>query len=156
MIRALSLCLLLVAASWADAGPQPFSLQSFEEIRARHLGRPVLVMLWSVECGYCKVDMRRAAAQRQSQPELQLVMINVDAAAVGDALGETIQETGSAAAEHWQFGDHPPARLRASIDPHWYGELPRSYLIDADGHAEGRSGRLPDAALERWRQISVP
>lgn len=153
MIRVLSLGVLLLAASMAGAGPQLFDAQSFAEIRAHHARAPVLVMLWSVECTYCKADMRRAAERLQAHPELALVLINVDPLTAGDAVREAIHETGTEAAEHWQFGDLPPARLRASIDPHWYGELPRTYLVDANGAIEGRSGRLPEAAFDHWQRL---
>jgi hypothetical protein len=42
------------------------------------------------------------------------------------------------------------AKSRYIVDPSWYGELPRSYFIDAAGKFNGKSGLITNQALKEW------
>ncbi|MGY8814879.1 MAG: hypothetical protein ACKVHQ_09190 [Gammaproteobacteria bacterium] len=41
-------------------------------------------------------------------------------------------------------------RLRYSIDPDWFGELPRNYFYDANSSRIGFSGKLTEDILLEW------
>lgn len=152
--RALIWILGLALANAASAGLQPFDADAFDAIRARYASEPVLLLLWSLDCHHCKAGMARAAEHLAEQPELNLVLVNVDASEDAQAVAHTLQALGLADADNWQFIDAPAARLRASIDPQWYGELPRSYLIDGNGHLEGFSGRLTPEFFDHWHHLN--
>ena len=47
----------------------------------------------------------------------------------------------------WMFADSFVERLRFSIDPNWYGELPRSYFYDPDHNMTAHSGILTEEKL---------
>jgi hypothetical protein len=53
-------------------------------------------------------------------------------------------------AESWVFADSFLERLRYEVDTQWYGELPRTYFYDAQGHAFALSGKLDYVQTERW------
>jgi hypothetical protein len=153
-LRLLFLTLTVGLTLPALGGTETFEADSFAIIRARHAGEEALVLIWSVSCTHCKHDMRRVAERLGAHSNLRAVMIAVDPPEIRDDVLQTIADLGVGAAEHWQFGTDAPARLRASIDPAWFGEVPRSYLVTADGSLHGFSGRLPEAVLDQWSASS--
>ncbi|MGE4630656.1 MAG: hypothetical protein AAEC86_09460 [Pseudohongiellaceae bacterium] len=53
------------------------------------------------------------------------------------------------------FADNFAERLRFSIDPNWYGELPRSYFFDAKHNMSSHSGIMTKALLPGWFGIPI-
>jgi hypothetical protein len=51
---------------------------------------------------------------------------------------------------HLYFAEGQGAKSRYVLDPSWYGELPRSYFIDAVGKFNGKSGLISKEALNSW------
>ncbi|MCC5871609.1 MAG: TlpA family protein disulfide reductase [Gammaproteobacteria bacterium] len=156
MIRHGLTVLLAFALSPAASGAvQAFGPGTFEEIKAQYAAQTVLVLLWSLDCHHCKEGMAQAGAMRSGQPGLNLVLVNVDGTAATAEIERALEGLQLADADNWQFVDAPAPRLRATIDPDWYGELPRSYLIDASGSPRGFSGRVSPALLDYWREQST-
>lgn len=145
---------LVLAVPGLASGIETFEQNSFEAIENRHADSTVLVVVWSIECSHCKHDLARIAERLQDRPDLRLELIATDPPALRDAVLSTLAELGLAETPGWQFGSVPAARLRTVIDPDWFGELPRSYLLGPDGTRTGISGRLPEAALEHWAEVS--
>ena len=52
--------------------------------------------------------------------------------------------------ESWMFADSFVERLRSSIDPNWYGELPRSYYFDSNHRMQSHSGIVSEELLQAW------
>lgn len=52
--------------------------------------------------------------------------------------------------QHWVFDGESEQAIRFSIDPLWYGELPRSYFHHADNGRQAKTGRLNEDALSVW------
>lgn len=46
--------------------------------------------------------------------------------------------------ENWGYADENTQKLQFSIDPKWYGELPRTYFFDKTHQREGVSGVLSE------------
>ncbi|MDO8343138.1 MAG: hypothetical protein Q7T48_08070, partial [Cellvibrio sp.] len=65
-------------------------------------------------------------------------------------IARTLQKYPLKKAESWVFADSFVERLRYEVDMQWYGELPRTYFYDAQGHALALSGKLDYAQIERW------
>jgi hypothetical protein len=57
---------------------------------------------------------------------------------------------GGACPDGWIFSDAFPQRLRLEIDPHSYGELPRTYFYSSDHSHHAVSGKLSTEQVERW------
>lgn len=152
--RAVSLLLCLLFTPLALARDiESFELNSFAAIQNRHPGSSLLIVVWSVECSHCKQDLARIARRLRARPDLRVELIATDPPALRDAVRSTLDKLGLAGAPSWQFGLTPAPRLRAAIDPDWFGELPRSYLMGPDGTRMGISGRLPEAALDHWAEL---
>lgn len=144
--RLLFVCLAL---SGALAQAMDFRLLGIQE--ARRLLDPAggarIVTLWSEECGYCKINLDRLA---QFRPRgLRVVTVLSEQHDAAASLWPELARRGLTA-EAWVFGDEVPERLRHALDPEWRGELPRSYLIDAEGRRQAVSGVLSDAALRAF------
>ena len=52
--------------------------------------------------------------------------------------------------EQYQYAEVDEDRLRYSIDPNWYGELPRTYFYDATHQITPLSGKISKAFLDKW------
>lgn len=141
---------LLVLATPAKADElRPFGRGSWAALRAAHAGRPTVVALWSVHCPPCIAEMplwRRLAA---TDSGIDVVLVATDPAEEAERIGRVLARHGTAGLETWAFADAFTERLRFEIDPAWRGELPRTYLIAADGGMTAHTGLIDEAALRR-------
>ncbi|TFW10018.1 hypothetical protein E4K72_03040 [Oxalobacteraceae bacterium OM1] len=148
---ALGACLWLAAhAALAGDAIHAFGADSYRNIVARHVERPLVVVVWSLDCDYCLPSFR-ALAEAQRRGRLAVVAITTDPADDTEtmaAVRNKIAGTGLAA-EIWAFGDAPAAQLRYAIDPKWRGEMPRSYWYDASGKMTPHSGVITSSLIER-------
>ncbi len=148
------LCLLLVClAAWPASAAEPtsFDMGSLAKIEARHAGKPFILSLWSVNwCGHCIDELTMLGKLSKNEKNLPLVLVAVDSPEDGDAIRKTLLKLGLSHVESWVFDDPIPERLRASIDPAWQGELPRSYLYDKTHRRQATVGELDEAKLKAW------
>ena len=52
--------------------------------------------------------------------------------------------------EQYQYAELDEDRSRYSIDPNWYGELPRTYFYDATHQISPLSGKISNSFLNAW------
>ncbi|OJW85481.1 redoxin domain-containing protein [Thiobacillus sp. 65-1402] len=154
MIRRLLLGMLaaLVLAAPAGAGaPAGFTTDSLAKIKARYAGRPFILNLWSVnECSYCITELTLLGKLAKTQKRLPLVLVATDTPDYAAAMQKTLAPLGLGGVDSWVFDDPIPERLRHAIDPSWYGELPRTYLYDAQHQRETVVGVLSEQRLRAW------
>ncbi len=154
MIRRLLLGMLaaLVLAAPAGAGePAAFTTDSLAKIKARYAGRPFILNLWSVnECSYCITELTLLGKLAKTQKRLPLVLVATDTPDYAAAMQKTLAPLGLGGVDSWVFDDPIPERLRHAIDPSWYGELPRTYLYDAQHQRETVVGVLSEQRLRAW------
>jgi thiol-disulfide isomerase/thioredoxin len=143
LAAALSLLLALAAPAAADE-LRPFSRGSWAELRAAHAGRPTVVALWSVHCPPCIAEM---PLWKKLAHEIDVVLVSSDSIEEVERIGRTLHKHGVAGLENWAFADAFVERLRFEIDPAWRGELPRTYLIAADGGLTAHSGLIDETEL---------
>lgn len=146
----LSLALPGPALAADPSVPRPFVAGSYREILAAHAGQPLAVAFWSLECSHCPGSLRTLAEFRRGHPGLRVVLISTDPAASATTASEHLRELGLDDGPQWIFADPLPERLRREIDPRWWGELPRTELIDARGRRLAKSGALDAASLAAW------
>jgi hypothetical protein len=129
---------------------QRFEPESMQQIIARHQGKPFVLMLWSLDCVYCKASLK-TLSEESKRRKLEIVTIAIDPAADPQALTQMRQRLAQAGlhGNAWAFGEAPPEQLRYAIDPNWYGELPRSYWFDGQGARTAYSGAIKRETLER-------
>lgn len=140
----------LLPAGAAGFEPRPFTADSFKKIRAEYEGEPFLLGLWSVTCPPCMQELEMLGRLRERMPDLPLVLVSTDHIRHRDRAEDFLVRYGLEDMRSWMFaGDHS-AELRYSIDPQWYGELPRSYFFDADHQPEAHSGVLTREQVRTW------
>ena len=152
----LLLTLLSALPAAAQDNFRPFTVDSFAAIQERFAGREFLVGLWSVDCPPCLVELDMMGEILAQEPDLPFVLISTDPIAEREEAAEFLEDFGLADIESWMFADSFEERLRFSIDPAWYGELPRSYFFDADHNRHAHSGIMTRELLEEWFQRPLP
>lgn len=150
MLRAGTWVLLAAVSGAAQAAPErAFERDSYAQIRASHAGRPLVVHLWGMTCGPCLVELPQWGALLRKRPQLPLVLIQVDASAPA-ARTQRLAAAGLARAENWSAASEFDEFLRASIDPLWPGDMPRTLLISPSGEVKTIRGAAKPAEVEQW------
>lgn len=145
------------ATAPAPTGPQtagtaelkPFDARSMAAIRAAQRGRPFVLVLWSVTCIPCREELPHWAHWQRAYPGVEIVLVATDPPADAGLIRQALAGSGMPT-RTWAFADDYLERLRWTIDPAWHGEVPRTYLFDAAHVAQGQSGRIDPAKIERW------
>ena len=127
-----------------------FTIESFEEIKSSFEGQEFLLGLWSVDCPPCMVEMEFMAELVELNPNISYVLVSTDSIDQREYSAEFLEDVGLADKESWMFADSFVERLRFSIDPNWYGELPRSYFFDRDHAMKSHSGIVSEELLQEW------
>lgn len=150
---------LTLMATWpfssaADDAGQDQRVRVFQngdlaQIRAEHDGRAFVLMAWSLDCLPCHRKLSRMRPVLEANPDWRLVLIAVDDPARAAETRRRITEYRLETVDHWRFADQAPALLRRALDPHWFGELPRSWLFDAAHRVRAISGVMPDEVIEQ-------
>lgn len=120
-----------------------FEPDSVEQIVSRHQGKPFVLMLWSLDCVYCKESLK-ILAEEGKRRKLEVITIATDAAADPQAAAQIRKRLREAGLREnaWAFGEAPPEQLRYAVDPAWFGEIPRSYWYDGRGGRKAHSGAI--------------
>lgn len=133
---------------------RPFTAQSFAQIKSGRAGQPFVLALWSVDCPPCMVELELLGRMRDQYPgELPLVLVSTDDIALQADAEDFLKDYGLDDMPSWMFADDYAAPLRYSIDPQWFGELPRSYHFDAEHQFEAHSGIMTEAQLRGWLDL---
>ncbi len=143
--------LSMVVATAHAAAPNRLTEESFAQIRARYAGQPLVVHIWGMSCGPCVGELPKWGQLRRSHPAMNLVLIQADASPA-EATEKTLKDAGLAKAESWAAPQELDEYLRASIDPKWIGDMPRTLLVSSAGKIETLRGVADLAAVQRWLQ----
>lgn len=126
-----------------------FTTESLRQIRAHHAGQPLVLHLWGMTCGPCLTELPRWAELRRQRPSLRLVLVQADQTPPR-ASEATLRKAGLGAVERWHVVSEMDEFLRASVDPTWHGELPRTLLIAPGGEVTRVTGVADLAQVARW------
>jgi len=128
-----------------------FNSAIYEEIKKKYHGEKWLTLLWSVDCPPCMKELAIVQSLQQQQRELAIVIINVDTYEESVKQRDKIVTHFNLAAQtNLHFSEGLEDQSRYLIDPHWFGELPRSYFVDETGTFHGKSGLASKQLLEKW------
>ncbi len=83
-------------------------------------------------------------------PDLPFVLVSTDSIETREDALEFLTDYNLHEIQSWMFADSFVERLRYSIDPNWYGELPRSYFFDTNHKMHSHSGIMTKDLLESW------
>lgn len=144
--------LMLLCASQATA-MRPLEEHSYAQIEQAYAGLPLLVAVWSLDCPPCRKELDMLGRLKQEYSGFNLVLINTDGVELASEAEALLSTFDLSSAEAWIFATDQLERLRYSIDPQWYGELPRSYLYYR-GERQGYSGLIDELQLREWLDTS--
>jgi thiol-disulfide isomerase/thioredoxin len=142
---------LLAVVSAAQAATLDFRSDTLAAIEARYVGRPFILSVWSVnDCAYCLKEIATFGALAKSRPGLPLALVAIDTPEAVPQIDALLAQHGLADTPSWVFNDEIPERPRRMIDPTWRGELPRTYLYDAQHQRVAVSGTMDEASIRIW------
>ena len=147
----IAMLLTLWASTAAAAELQSFTAGSLAAIQKKYAGRPFILSMWSANwCGHCITELTMLGKAVKSNKQLPLVLVATDTPEFSAAIRQTQNRLGLATVDSWVFDDDIPERLRHAVDPAWHGELPRTYLYDAQHRREAVVGVLSEQKLKAW------
>ncbi|MDI1284613.1 MAG: TlpA family protein disulfide reductase [Reyranella sp.] len=147
----LALLLAFVSFGAHAADPQSFERGSWAKLRAAHAGRPTVFHLWGLTCAPCLVELPQWGELVKTRPDLRLVLVAADPQPPEpERVSAALAKAGLGGAESWSFTDRFYERLRFEIDPIWAGELPRTFMIAADGTITALPGVADLAQVRAW------
>lgn len=144
------LTLALTVGTWpanAIAEIRHFVADSYQQLLNGHAGKPFILAIWSLDCPSCIKDMAVLREFHQQHPQIDLVLLSTDEAAMQPQVEKMLQTQQLQQLENWLFAEDDPQPLRYQIDPDWFGELPRTYFFKADQSRIGKSGALNQQQL---------
>ena len=123
---------------------------SLSEILSVREGKPLMVVLWSIDCPSCLRELGLLKEFRRKYKHPDFVLISTDDISLQSDIRQVLENQGLDDIESWAFADGNAQRLRYEIDPKWYGEIPRTYFYDAQHNRAGLSGALTARHIEAW------
>lgn len=129
---------------------KPLKTDSIEAIKQQHKDQSFAIALWSIDCPPCYEELEMLGKWLKNNPETNIIIISTDPIDTEKDAQHLLSEFKLENADNWIFAEPNTARLRHSIDPSWFGELPRSYLFDKQHHAYSHSGALNEKLLNKW------
>lgn len=147
--------LVLLSAPTYPAAMQALGYGSYAQIELSYAGLPFIVALWSLDCPPCMKELEMLSHVHRKYPEFAIVLINTDGVDANNEAESLLTSFNLNSTDAWIFGSQQAEKLRFSIDPQWYGELPRSYLYQND-ERRGHSGLIDQARLLEWLDSVLP
>ncbi len=133
-----------------SADIQPFLADTFAKLKAERAGQPFILALWSVDCPPCMVELQMLGRLKAENPDMPLILVSTDNILLREDATDFLIDFGLNHITSWMFADAFAERLHFSIDPQWYGELPRGYLFDAEHQAHAHSGIMSEQSVRDW------
>ena len=132
-----------------------FSSGSLPQLAASQQGKPFVLVVWSLDCVYCRHNFDAIGKLHARSPALRVVTLSMDGPAAQQQVQQQLNRV-RLTRNAWIFGNEMQERLRYALDPDWMGETPRTYFYRADGQRRGVSGVIspPDWTIHlRWAGI---
>ncbi len=134
----------------AEESLRPFLSGSYSEILAQHKQKAFVLVLWSVDCPPCHKELEMLGELIAQDHELNIVLVSTDIEVESNDVKAILSKYKLNKLESWIFRGESEQALRYEIDPHWYGELPRSYFFKFSEKQQVISGLLSEKKLMEW------
>ena len=153
MIRYIYLLLFLLStlnsASAGEVIVQDFVKGSLRDIKEQRKDQPFLLVFWSKDCGYCFKEMNMLATLQPKHPELDIVLVSIDAGLEDEMVKHFFDQTGLEADEIWVFSSNSP-RLFSYVDRNWRGELPNTLFHNSKHEYQSVLGEVKYKQVKNW------
>jgi len=88
------------------------------------------MVMWSLDCPPCIKELNSLGMLYKQYPDLNMVLVSTDSPERIDEINNLLNRFDLQNIDNWVFSTDSIQKLRYTIDPQWYGELPRSYFHD--------------------------
>jgi hypothetical protein len=105
-------------------------------------GKPLIVEIWSLDCNYCRDNMKRIVQWQRMHKNVSIIMVSMDTMSDIDELKRVLANLNVLRFPQYVNAESIPEKLRAALDPAWHGEMPRTLFIGKDGKRSASSGLL--------------
>lgn len=129
---------------------RPFGAKSLDSIRKTNATKPFVLAFWSIHCEPCREEMAEWKSIQRRHPQVPIILVSTDLPSDRRTVIEFLSRYDPGPVERWMFADEFTERVRFAVDRAWRGELPRTYLFDAQHRSEARSGRFDRRWIETW------
>jgi len=134
--------------------PALFNADSYKKLIIEN-DKPFIMVLWSLDCPPCIKELSMLGKLYKQNPALDLVLVSTDSSSRTNDINELINDSGLSEFKSWVFSDDSIQRIRYSIDPAWYGELPRSYFHNQrQSKRSSVSGLLEKDKIISWLEYN--
>ena len=128
----------------------PFEINSRNVIEKKYLNQPLIISFWSIDCPYCINDLKKLGKALSKNKNVKLITVCVDGKESAKKAERILNLAHLPEHERYQYAEVDEDKLRYSIDPTWYGELPRTYFYDTAHQVTPLSGKIPNSFLDAW------
>ncbi len=128
----------------------PFEINTRNVIEKKYLNQPLIISFWSIDCPYCIDDLKKLGKALSKNKNVKLITVCVDGKESAKKAERILNLAHLPEHERYQYAEVDEDKLRYSIDPTWYGELPRTYFYDAAHQVTPLSGKIPNSFLDAW------
>ena len=136
--------------------PQVLSAAGVGKLKESAKNHNRLVVLWSLDCPPCFKELELIGKLSHSLKRPAVTLINVDYDIdVESVFNDVVDKYGLSSIPHYFLSSEENELVKSTIDPQWYGELPRSYFIDKEGKWQGRSGLVTEKIITLWLRESI-
>lgn len=149
-MKYLFIVLAVVLVSTAQAAtPKPLTVDNWPQLQADYQGQHHVLVFWSLRCVPCRDELKQLG-QVVDVDDLPIVLINAGGQRQTKMARAFLHEAGLTGLDNRIFAAVIPARLRQTIDPNWYGALPRSVKVTAEGKRTIHLGKTDITGLVVW------
>ncbi len=129
---------------------------SFAHIQQQNKGSPYLVLFWSEQCAYCMKELTALGQLPSDQrAAFKLVTVSTDPFMDKAFIREKLASFNLPTVEAWVFSAPHAETLYFDVDNRWRGELPLSFLFDAQNNKTKKMGELKPEHLTAWLSNTV-
>ena len=128
----------------------PFEINTRNVIEKKYLNQPLIISFWSIDCPYCIDDLKKLGKALSKNKNVKLITVCVDGKESAKKAERILNLAHLPKHEQYQYAEVDEDKLRYSIDPTWYGELPRTYFYDKAHQVTPLSGKISNSFLDAW------
>ncbi len=128
----------------------PFEINTRNVIEKKYLNQPLIISFWSIDCPYCIDDLNKLGKALSKNTNVKLITVCVDGKESAKKAERILNLAHLPEHERYQYAEVDEDKLRYSIDPTWYGELPRTYFYDTAHQVTPLSGKISNSFLDAW------
>ena len=141
--------LLCYTVLQAEEPIKVFDQNSYQKIIGEKSHEPFILLLWSIDCPPCYEELKFLGQYLKQHKNTTMVFVSTDPLSELNNVQAFIREVQLENQEHWIYASESRRKMDYSIDPHWYGELPRSYFFIPGHKRKSYSGQLTEPELEK-------